>query len=61
MGGVAGHMQHLYEIYELTFTELIEVLTAASAGELEGTEKTDGQNLFISYSVQNGSARAARP
>jgi len=60
MGGVAGHMQHLYENYELTFKELIEVLTAASAGELEGTEKTDGQNLFISYSVQNGSARAAR-
>jgi len=59
-GGVAGHMNHLYDNGELTFAKIKEIFTAASNGEIEGTEKTDGQNLFISYSVQNGNARAAR-
>ena len=59
-GGVAGHMSHLYEQGEMTFAKLKEIFTAASNGELEGTEKTDGQNLFISYSVQRGVAVAAR-
>ena len=59
-GGVAGHMAHLYDNGELTFAKIKEIFTAASNGELEGTEKTDGQNLFISYSVKNGNARAAR-
>jgi len=59
-GGVAGHMAHLYDNRELTFTKLKEILAAASEGRLEGTEKTDGQNLFISYSVKDGKAKAAR-
>lgn len=59
-GGVAGHMNHLYDNRELTFSKIKEIFTAASNGELQGTEKTDGQNLFISYSVQGGEARAAR-
>jgi len=60
MGGVGGHMSHLYENRELTFKQLKEVLIRASSGELEGTEKTDGKNLFVSYSVQTGRAKAAR-
>lgn len=59
-GGVAGHMSHLYDNRDLTFAKLKEIFNAASSGELEGTEKTDGQNLFISYSVKDGKARAAR-
>lgn len=59
-GGVFGHMSHLHDNPNLTFSELKQILTAASAGELEGTEKTDGQNLFISYNVKDGTARAAR-
>ncbi len=53
-GGVAGHMAHLYENGEMSFAKLKEIFAAASNGELEGTEKTDGQNLYISYSVQRG-------
>ena len=53
-------MSHLHDNPNLTFSELKEILAAASAGELEGTEKTDGQNLFISYNVKDGTARAAR-
>jgi len=60
MGGAAGHMNHLYDNGDLTFKEMKEIFTAASSGELEGTEKTDGKNIFISYSVRLGSARAVR-
>jgi len=59
-GGLAGHMSHLYENPDLTFSEMKEIFIAASQGELEGTEKTDGQNLFISYSVKDSAARAVR-
>ncbi len=37
-----------------------KVVGAASSGEIEGTEKLDGQNLFVSYSVKDGKAKAAR-
>lgn len=59
-GGLAGHMAHLYDNPSLTFAELKDILSKAASGELEGTEKTDGQNLFISYSVAEGKAKAAR-
>ena len=60
MGGVAGHMSHLYDNPELTFKEMEEIFTKASAGSLIGTEKTDGQNIFLSYSQKDGKAKAAR-
>ncbi len=59
-GGVAGHMNHLYDNPDLTFREMKKVFQAASNGELKGTEKTDGQNLQLSYDIQTSSARAAR-
>ena len=60
MGGVAGHMNHLYDNPDLTFRKMKEIIIAAGDGELEGTEKTDGQNIFITYDIQSHSARAAR-
>ena len=59
-GGVAGHMNHLYDNPNLTFKEMKKIFQAASAGELEGTEKTDGQNLQLSYDINTNTARAAR-
>ena len=59
-GGVAGHMNHLYDNPNLSFRDLKRILLAASNGELKGTEKTDGQNLQLSYDVKTGTARAAR-
>lgn len=59
-GGVAGHMSHLYDNYGLSFSQIKDVFTKAANGELEGTEKTDGQNLFISYDVKTGKAKGAR-
>ena len=35
MGGVAGHMDHLYENHDLTFLKMKEIMTAASNAELE--------------------------
>ena len=54
------HMSHIYENPDLTFAEIKNIFTKASEGELEGTEKTDGQNMLVSYSVVDGEARAAR-
>tara|TARA_R110002051_G_scaffold314989_1_gene392830 strand:- start:1544 stop:3979 length:2436 start_codon:yes stop_codon:yes gene_type:complete len=59
-GGVGGHMSHLYDNPRLTFASIKEILQAASEGRLEGTEKTDGQNLFISFSVPEQKAKGAR-
>ena len=59
-GGVGGHMSHLYDNPRLTFTTIKKVLQSAAEGQLEGTEKTDGQNLFISFSVPEQKAKGAR-
>ena len=60
MGGVAGHMDHLYDNPELKFSEMKQIMEAASNGELTAEEKVDGQNLFLSYSVPEGKAKGAR-
>ena len=58
MGGVAGHLSHLYDNRDLTFNKMAEILQKAARGELIGTEKTDGYNIFLGY-VDN-KPRAAR-
>ena len=58
MGGVAGHLMHLYDNRDLTFNKISKILYKASNGELEGTEKTDGYNIYLG--AVNGQARAAR-
>lgn len=59
-GGVGGHMNHPYDNDELTFGQLKDLLRSAVAGELRGTEKTDGQNLFISFDFDSQKAKAIR-
>ena len=54
MGGVAGHMSHLYDNPNLKFSTMMDIFKAAANGKLEGTEKTDGQNLFVGYNVAEG-------
>jgi hypothetical protein len=60
MGGLGGHVDHLYDNPDLSFTDMIKIMQAASNGEITGGEKLDGQNLFVSYSVRDGKAKAAR-
>ena len=59
-GAVAGHMNHIYDNGEMTFGELKQLLQAAVDGKLRGTEKTDGQNVFLSFDVSAQKARAIR-
>ena len=60
MGGVAGHMDHLYDNPNLTFIEMKEIMEAGANAELSTEEKVDGQNLFLSYSISEGRAKGAR-
>lgn len=50
-GGAAGHMLHPYDDYDLTFGDFKKIIDAALQGELnfeqQPTEKTDGQNLWV--------------
>jgi cytidyltransferase-like protein len=70
MGGVAGHMAHLSEDTDLTFSEIVDILGKVANAEIaNATEKVDGQNLFLSWTidpsgevevVRAGDARTAR-
>ena len=57
-GGVGGHMSHIHENRSLTYNKVAKILSLASRGELIGTEKVDGYNIYLGY--QNGQPRAAR-
>ena len=59
-GGLYGHLNHLYDNPDMPIAVMKKIFNTASSGELIGTEKTDGQNLYLSYSVQEGVAKAAR-
>jgi len=60
VGGLAGHLMHLYDNPGLSFGQIKDVLVKASGGELLGTEKIDGINMFLSFSNKEGKAKAAR-
>jgi len=57
-GGVAGHLMHLYDNPDLSYSDMEGILSTAARGELVGTEKTDGYNIYLSY--VDGEARYAR-
>ena len=62
MGGVAGHMAHLSEDTNLTFNEIVSVLTKVASADIKNaTEKVDGQNLFLSWTInRDGEVEVAR-
>ena len=51
-------MSHIYENPDLTFSQVKDIFIKASQGELKGTEKTDGQNMYVSYSLVEKKAKA---
>lgn len=61
-GGAAGHMMHPFDDDTLTFGEIKHIIDAALQGKLNfeeaPTEKTDGQNLFVT--VKDGKVLFAR-
>ena len=52
------HLPHLYDDRELTYNEVKEILTKAAEGQIKGTEKVDGLNLYLGY--KDGQPKAAR-
>jgi len=60
-GGAYGHMSHPFDDRNLTFGDFKQIIDLALQGNLDlekaATEKTDGQNLFVSW---NGKMLAAR-
>ena len=61
MGGAVGHLMHLYDNRDLTFGEIVDILSSAASGELEKvSEKLDGLNLVFSWDVSGGGLRVAR-
>ena len=59
MGALGGHMAHLHESLELTFSELSDILARVADADVEATEKVDGQNLFLTVN-QAGDIQTAR-
>ena len=55
----SGKAIHLFDNGDLTFSKLKEIFAAASEGELEGTEKTSGKPLLISFSIKDGRLKCA--
>ena len=62
MGGAYGHMNHPFDDKDLTFKDLKRIIQLGLGGQLNRednvTEKTDGQNLMISW--RDGKLIAAR-
>lgn len=58
MGGAAGHIQHPYDKYKDP-QDFLNFFKKFISGEIEGTEKVDGYNLFISFN-KNGNVVAVR-
>ena len=60
-GGAYGHMSHPFDDRGLTFGDFKEMISIALQGRLDlesaATEKTDGQNLFITWSDELRAAR----
>ena len=52
-GGLGGHMNHPYDTHGLTFNDMKEIISRSLSGRLDieqaVTEKTDGQNIFVTY------------
>lgn len=61
-GGAAGHMAHPYDDHSLSFGDVKEIIARALGGYLDieaaVTEKTDGQNIQVTY--KNGQIGFAR-
>ena len=53
MGGLAGHMSHLWEDLDITFKGLEEILSEVAEGTVDALEKFDGINIFFTLDSQS--------
>ncbi|MBC8409143.1 MAG: hypothetical protein H8E12_10540 [Rhodobacteraceae bacterium] len=47
MGGNAKHMQHIWERYDATFSDVFKLLNDLTTGSIQVTEKFDGANIHF--------------
>lgn len=60
-GGAVGHLMHLYDNRDLTFSEIADIIKSAASGKLErASEKLDGLNIVFSWNVAAGDLVVAR-
>ena len=52
MGGLAGHMSHLYGDKGLKFSELVSIIKRVASGDLQYNEKADGQNIHVTMDTE---------
>ncbi len=60
MGGLHGHINHLYEDRDLTFRLLKQIINDVGTGTVEAHEKIDGINLYITIEPETEELRIAR-
>lgn len=60
MGGLANHINHVYENKDLRFRDIKEIFRNISRGEIEIYEKFDGQNLFVTWDFYDEKVKVAR-
>jgi hypothetical protein len=60
LGGDNGHLNHLYEDFNLTLGRLKNLLVLIKNNNVDLYEKVDGQNLSLTYDPRSHRALAAR-
>ena len=60
MGGLAGHLSHVYEDMGMKFSTFKQILEDVASGNVDTYEKVDGQNIFFSYDITTSIAKFAR-
>jgi|LWDU01.1.fsa_nt_gi hypothetical protein len=60
LGGDNGHLNHLYEDYNLTFGAIKQILLDLIENKIPLYEKVDGQNLSLTYNPKTHLPLAAR-
>ena len=48
MGGLAGHMSHVYADLHLSLNDMHAIIDGVGSGDIKISEKADGQNIFTS-------------
>ena len=59
MGGAAKHMSHVWEVYDAKFSDVFNLLTDLTTGQIPVTEKFDGANIHFRV-ANDGTVRFAR-
>lgn len=60
MGGLAGHLSHVYEDLEFKFIDIVEMFDDISNNRIVLNEKVDGQNIFFRWCSTSNSCKFAR-